>query len=504
MRGLLAAVVLFAALYGSPQAAAQNSADQAAAFRDYFAATAQNAGLGARNEAVRQRQVMAALSPLVTQFLIQRPGQIDPMIRGLAAAAPGIAPQIAQNAMAAFPGFASQIAHAAGFGVARAPVQARPVLQTVQRAAPTRRMINNHAARVAAWAASAIAQNPAALEQIMAQAIAAAPGGEMFVIRSVQASYPGFADRIAAATNLATRVGAQQTAQQRQAAAVPATSAAPAPAKVVQPAPAQPTSIQPIVSGGTAPAETQTAQVYQPGTSSRRVLREGPRLGSEEEDFNEIDDPLEPMNRIIFALNDTIDLVLLRPIALGYNTVMPDPAINAVRRFFLNLDAPVIFANDLLQGDFKDAGVTLGRFGVNSTIGVLGLFDPAASFGWERHHADFGQTLHSYSIGAGPYLVLPLLGPMSTRGGVGRAVDIFFQPLSYLLTTLQNLGVAGTRTVVRREELLHPIDELRENSVDYYTGLKAAFWQARQVELNKGAVSGLGESNVNELFDSTN
>jgi len=158
----------------------------------------------------------------------------------------------------------------------------------------------------------------------------------------------------------------------------------------------------------------------------------------------------------------------------------------------------------LLQGDFADAGVTIGRFGLNSTIGVLGLFDPAASFGWERHHADFGQTLYSYGVGAGPYLVLPLLGPASSRGGAGKVVDILFQPMAYLMSTGQNLAVATTRAVVRREELMAPLDQLREYSVDYYTGLKAAYWQSRQVELNKGTLEGLGDGGADKLFDATN
>ena len=180
---------------------------------------------------------------------------------------------------------------------------------------------------------------------------------------------------------------------------------------------------------------------------------------------------------------------------------MPDPAVHAVQRFFLNLDSPVILVNDLLQGDFKGAGVTLGRFSINSTLGVFGLFDPAAGFGWEHHHADFGQTLHSYDVGAGPYLVLPLLGPVSTRNGIGKVVDIFFQPLTYLANGVQTFGVGATRAVVKREELLDPLDELRENSLDYYTGLKAAFWQARQMELGKGALDGPGDSGADKLFD---
>ena len=228
--------------------------------------------------------------------------------------------------------------------------------------------------------------------------------------------------------------------------------------------------------------------------------------GVDENDL-ELNDPVEPMNRIIFAFNDTVDLVVFRPLAIAYDWIMPEPVIQAVRRFFLNLDAPVILINDLLQGDFADAGVTLGRFGINSTIGLLGLFDLAENFGMERHHADFGQTLHSYKVGAGPYVVLPLLGPASSRGAVGKIADTLFQPLTYLLSGGESLAVAATRGVTKREELLEPLDELRENSIDYYTGLKAAFWQARQVELRKGTQAGSGfggDSRADKLFDAAN
>ena len=132
---------------------------------------------------------------------------------------------------------------------------------------------------------------------------------------------------------------------------------------------------------------------------------------------------------------------------------------------------------------------------------MLGLLDPATKFGWERHHADFGQTLHSYGMGSGPYLVLPLIGPASMRGGIGRLVDILFQPLGYFLTTGQNFSISASRAVVKREELLGALKELQENSVDYYTALKAAFWQARQIELDKNVVDGMGDGGTDKLFD---
>ncbi len=502
-----------------------------AAFGSYFAAAARSAGSGARTEEIRQRRIAAALSPLVIQSIVQQPRQIPAIIAGLGAAAPHVAPGITQQAMNAFPGFADQIAHAAGpaggtaagrpgagdtvWPVTRPPAGAALVNRTLRFDSIANRA-NAPAARAAAWAISAIASNPGAIDQTMSRAIPAAPGGESAVVEAVQAAYPGFALRIASAAARAPR-------GQLPLVGIPAIPAAPT---AIARAPMAPLPAAPLPVAQSAPA-TRTPAASAPGTVSpirqpaavQQIVAQaaGPRPpatpgglqpmdGVDENDL-ELNDPVEPMNRIIFAFNDTVDLVVFRPLAIAYDWIMPEPVIQAVRRFFLNLDAPVILINDLLQGDFADAGVTLGRFGINSTIGLLGLFDLAENFGMERHHADFGQTLHSYKVGAGPYVVLPLLGPASSRGAVGKIADTLFQPLTYLLSGGESLAVAATRGVTKREELLEPLDELRENSIDYYTGLKAAFWQARQVELRKGTQAGSGfggDSRADKLFDAAN
>ena len=476
MRVIAAAIILLTGLLGPGYASAQNSSTFSTQFRDYFTAIALNAGHGARNEAVRQRQVEAALAAMVTQFLIERPAQVSAVIAGLSAAAPDVASRIAKNTMVSFPGFAAQIAQASGMSASQFATPALAKTQTVPATlqGPALDPRNkNYTARVTAWAVSAIAQDSSALEKIMEHAIAAAPGGKTTMVWSVHAAYPGFAQRIADATGIVT--------------------AKPIPA--LTPQHAVSLAVQPVVSG------PRTMSSPQPTLISKPTQGDVAHPSDDNEDDGEINDPLKPMNRIIFAFNDSVDLILLRPVALGYKSVMPKPAVDAVQRFFLNLDSPVILINDLLQGDFKDARMALGRFCINSTLGVFGLFDPAAGFGWERHHADFGQTLHSYDVGAGPYLVLPLLGPASTRSGIGKVVDIFFQPLTYFANTVQSLSVGATRAVVKREELLDPLDELRENSLDYYTGLKAAFWQARQMELGKGAPDALGDGEADKLFD---
>ena len=178
---------------------------------------------------------------------------------------------------------------------------------------------------------------------------------------------------------------------------------------------------------------------------------------------------------------------------------MQKVAKEAVQRFFLNLQGPVILVNDLLQLEIDGAAITTGRFIVNTTVGVLGLFDVADFFGLERHHADFGQTLHAYGLGPGPYLVLPLLGPSTARDAVGWSVDVFFDPLTYILDTGAKIAVSASGVVVERERLLVPLEELRDSAVDYYAALRSAYCQDRAIELNRGARPSSSETDA--LFD---
>ena len=143
-------------------------------------------------------------------------------------------------------------------------------------------------------------------------------------------------------------------------------------------------------------------------------------------------DPLEPMNRYFFELNKFFDTILLKPVATWYDGVVPEPGRDGVRNFLDNLRSPVILANDLLQGEWDRAGTTASRFGINTTVGVLGLFDPAAGWGFPQHSEDFGQTLGVYGTPEGPYLFVPVLGPAPPRDLTGFAVDQLFDPLTYI------------------------------------------------------------------------
>jgi phospholipid-binding lipoprotein MlaA len=200
----------------------------------------------------------------------------------------------------------------------------------------------------------------------------------------------------------------------------------------------------------------------------------------------EVDDPLEDINRAIFWFNDQVlDQFLLRPLAWTYGYLMPDVAKQPIRDAFDNLGAPVVFANDLLQGEFTAAGETLGRFVINSTFGVAGLFDVAADWGIEPHSADFGQTLYVWGLDSGPYLVLPLFGPSNVRDTGGLIVDTFLDPKRYILDDTIGLLLTVSEGIVLREEALDPLDALRDSSVDFYAALRSAFIQNRAAQLER-------------------
>lgn len=195
-------------------------------------------------------------------------------------------------------------------------------------------------------------------------------------------------------------------------------------------------------------------------------------------------DPLEPLNRATFKFNGAVRIAILQPVAKVYSTVLPKPAQDGVRNAVNNLKSPVIFLNDLAQGEGKRGGKTLGRFLINSTLGIGGLFDVAKRMGLERHGEDFGQTLGVWGVGEGFYLVLPLLGPSSGRDAVGRAVDIVSDPFWWLLTGTDeaylryvNRSLDGIDRLARN---LEKIKGLKRSSIDYYAAVKSAYIQSRR------------------------
>ena len=198
------------------------------------------------------------------------------------------------------------------------------------------------------------------------------------------------------------------------------------------------------------------------------------------------DDPLEDVNTVFFYFNGALDFLFLDPIAQFYRGMMPTEARRALSRAFTNLAEPIVAANHLFQLEGRRAGTSIGRFLVNSTVGAAGLFDVATSIGLEADDADFGQTLHHYGISSGPYLVLPIFGPTTARDAVGFGIDGLLDPRTFVLAPTQLLALSLGEGVVRREEVIDPVNFLREHAVDPYDAVRAWNYQERQRELTGG------------------
>ena len=192
-----------------------------------------------------------------------------------------------------------------------------------------------------------------------------------------------------------------------------------------------------------------------------------------------IADPIEPVNRGIFYVNDKLYRWVLKPVAKGYKYVMPEGARIAVRNFFFNLATPIRAVNTLLQGKIKDTGTELARFGINSTIGMAGLFDAAKDFHLARKDEDTGQTLGFYGLGNGFYLVLPILGPSSARDTVGLAGDTYLDPTTYLLSWEAALGMRFVRAETDLTFRINEYEELTDAAVDPYAAVRDVYIQYR-------------------------
>ena len=205
-------------------------------------------------------------------------------------------------------------------------------------------------------------------------------------------------------------------------------------------------------------------------------------------DNGEIYDPLENMNRTTLKVNDTADRYILEPIAKGYRYVTPQFARTMISNFLRNLNSPVIIGNELLQGDIQGAGNATGRMIINTLAGFGGVFDFASEGGIEYQPEDFGQTLATWGVGDGLYIMLPLLGPSSLRDASGRLVDSYVDPLRTYLTNIDEKHLhytrVGANVVSNREQLIEVINDLRRNSFDYYAAIRSAYYQRRQAEIN--------------------
>jgi phospholipid-binding lipoprotein MlaA len=194
-------------------------------------------------------------------------------------------------------------------------------------------------------------------------------------------------------------------------------------------------------------------------------------------------DPWESMNRSVFSFNERLDTNVLKPVARGYKWIVPDPIETAIGNVFSNLnDIPVTF-NNILQLKFKNALRSSGRLLVNSTMGVGGMLDVASGMGLEKQNEDFGQTLGYYGVSSGPYLVLPVLGPSSTRDAGGLMLDLASDPVavgSFFVAPFVGPAVGATRFADTRARWLENDKTLDEASLDKYEFTREAYLQRRR------------------------
>ncbi len=231
--------------------------------------------------------------------------------------------------------------------------------------------------------------------------------------------------------------------------------------------------------------------------TSKLIASNAVGLGAEQVNVDvkgdETPDPLEPMNRFFFVFNEILDGMFLKPAAQIYDLCTPDPVKENVSNVLDNLVEPVTFANELLQGKPDHAMEALGRFTMNSTIGIGGLFNPAYKLaGLERRKRDFGQTLAHYKVDDGPYLVLPVLGPSNFRDFVGTLADWAMDPFNYFLRdkdlTEVIWGRAGLDAVRKRRDALPTTDTIDRTSSDKYATYRVLYRQHRAFQINDGHV----------------
>jgi phospholipid-binding lipoprotein MlaA len=201
---------------------------------------------------------------------------------------------------------------------------------------------------------------------------------------------------------------------------------------------------------------------------------------SGEDEFN---DPFEDTNRKIFEFNQFVDRNALVPVAKAYRAVVPDPLRDSVRDFLYNLRAPLIFANDALQGNFNRAGETLARFAINSTIGMAGFVDVAGRWGIRHHEQDLGVTFGVWGIPEGPYIIIPVLGPSNPRDLVGQVGESFGDPWNilaadhhYVWVTFVRGGVSG---IDQRSRYIETLADIERTSLDYYATIRSLYRQRR-------------------------
>ena len=224
---------------------------------------------------------------------------------------------------------------------------------------------------------------------------------------------------------------------------------------------------------------------------------------------------VEGVSRVMFKLNHALDKTVFEPVAKGYRA-LPTPIRKGTGNAVDNLRSLLTLSNHVLQGDMREAGTTAGRFAINTTVGILGIFDPAAKLGLaEQGKEDFGQTLGRWGVGSGCYFVLPILGPTTTRDVVGLVGNALLDPVYHITHNSEvNAGIGngsysehnyyyyrGTGAVDFRAKNIESFDSLEENSIDLYASLKSLYLQNRDKKIanSKSAVETQDDSDWEEI-----
>ncbi len=206
-------------------------------------------------------------------------------------------------------------------------------------------------------------------------------------------------------------------------------------------------------------------------------------------EFKELNDPLEPSNRVAYEVNTALDAAILEPAARAYRFVVPSPVRGGIDNLLDNLGTPVKLSNDMLSGKPRRAGDTTMRFLINTTAGMLGFFDVASGLGFRKHDSDFGLTLGSWGVSEGPYLFLPILGPSSPREFTGFVSDIAMDPFTWVGQGTAVKALSWSRTGVgainAREKVLDPVEQTRKTALDPYATFRSLYRQHRASLLQK-------------------
>lgn len=206
-------------------------------------------------------------------------------------------------------------------------------------------------------------------------------------------------------------------------------------------------------------------------------------------EYKQTDDPLEPTNRVFYAINNDLDTVILRPAAQAYRYVVPEPVRNGVHNVLANIGTPIQLTNDVLEGKPRRAGDTTMRFLINTTVGVFGIFDVARKWGYPDHDADFGMTLANWGVPEGPFLFLPVLGPSDPRDAAGFGVDIALDPFTWVGGP-HDTGLSafswtryGLNAVDSRERVLDALDQIKKTALDPYATFRSLYRQHRHSQI---------------------